>query len=88
MRRLMSAVIFLPFLLVGLVNCQSGGWRGVSIKLDELEDEIRGHGLITIKRPDVWTENRLHTYRREFENAFSPTGDKPSGPAHINNLAP
>jgi len=53
-----------------LYGCQAGGWRTESGALDALERELRGNGLVTIKRPDVWTENRLHTYRREFEDAF------------------
>ena len=33
---------------------------------------------MAIHRTDVWTENRLHTYRSEFEAAFKPAdGDKP-----------
>lgn len=58
-------------------SCQEGDWRDVSLKMDQLETDLRHDGLITVKRPDVWTENRLHTYRSEFEDAFRPRGEVP-----------
>ncbi len=71
--------MFTLCVLAGLMlgGCQAGGWRNESHDLHRLEKGLRRHGLVTIKRPDVWTENRLHTYRREFEAAFRPTEDPP-----------
>lgn len=71
--------MFTLCVLAGLMlgGCQAGGWRDVSVTMDGLERDLRQDGLVTIKRPDVWTENRLHTYRSEFEAAFKPADDPP-----------
>ncbi len=73
-----------PVRAVGLVllvaatfaGCHQGPkdpWQDARRNLCRLEKDLRGNGLVTVKRPDVWTENRLYPYRREFEEVFYNT---------------
>jgi hypothetical protein len=44
--------------------------------LDDVEEKIRDDGVVTIKQPDVWSQQSMTKYRKDFEQQmFSSIGN-------------
>ena len=39
--------------------------------LDEVEEKIHDDGVVTIKQPDVWSQQSMTKYRKDFEQQMS-----------------
>jgi hypothetical protein len=48
----------------------------IARELDHVEDKIRDDGVVTTKQPDVWSQNSMTKYRKDFERQMFSSMDK------------
>jgi hypothetical protein len=48
----------------------------IARSLDEIEEKIHNDGIVTTKQPDVWSQNSMTKYRKDFETQMNASLNK------------